>query len=77
MADYMRRPEMMEGGPFHCYNCGRKLAVKVRGSALELQFICPRCHAYIFIKMNEPAPFAERHIEGKSDSRPDSPSPKT
>ena len=57
MVNYFRTPEMQEGGPFHCFNCKKKLAVKLKGNML-VQFYCPRCHAFITIKLNEPVPWA-------------------
>ena len=52
MAIYFRTPEMGNGGPFHCFNCGKKLAVKVKGNC-HIQFLCPRCKTFIDIKMKE------------------------
>lgn len=53
MTQYFRTPEMQNGGPFNCQNCGKKLAVKIKGPC-HIQFKCPRCHAFISIKMSEP-----------------------
>ncbi len=54
---YFRTKQMERGGPFHCFNCGKKLTIKVTGTEYELRLKCPRCKTYFFIKCNEKIPF--------------------
>lgn len=54
MSHYFRTPEMQSGGPFRCYNCNKKLAIKMQGNDYVIQLRCPRCKAFITVKMNEP-----------------------
>ena len=54
---YFRTPQMMEGKGFRCYNCGKLLAVKLDGSEYEVEFKCPRCKAFIRVKMREKVPW--------------------
>jgi phage FluMu protein Com len=58
VTNYFRSPEMQNGGPFLCYNCSKKLAVKIKGPC-HIQFKCPRCHAFISIKMSEPVAWGQ------------------
>lgn len=62
MTNYFRTPNMQLGKGFRCYNCGKLLAVKLRGQ-YEVSFRCPRCKAYIFVKMGEKLPWAEETKE--------------
>ena len=62
MAVYFRTAEMEHGGPFHCFNCGKKLATRVRGSC-HIQFLCPRCKAFISIKLKEPINWSKEKDE--------------
>lgn len=62
MGNYFRTPEMMSGKGFRCFNCGKMLAVKLKGQCV-VAFNCPRCKAYIFIKMREAVPWAPRKEE--------------
>lgn len=48
---------MMSGKGFRCPNCNKSLAVKLV-SPSEVAFHCPRCKAYIYIRMREPVPWA-------------------
>ena len=52
MTNYFRTPEMQNGGAFRCYNCNKKLAVKLKGD-FHAQFKCPRCQAFISVHMKE------------------------
>jgi len=68
MVQYFRTPAMQSGtGPFLCHNCGKKLAVKLKGQ-YEVHFACPRCHAYITCRVKEPLPWAKK--ESEPDSKP-------
>ncbi len=60
MTQYFRRPEMVEGKGFRCYNCGKLLAVKMTGDRYSIHFKCPRCHAYVIVRMGEPPPWATK-----------------
>ena len=62
IGNYFRSPEMMSGRGFRCFNCGKLLAVKLKGQC-AVAFSCPRCKAYIFVKMKEPLPWAPRKEE--------------
>jgi phage FluMu protein Com len=69
VANYFRTPEMQTGKGFRCFNCGKLLAVKLRGD-LEVSFRCPRCKAYIFVKMGEKIPWAnEKPKEEKKEEQ--------
>jgi phage FluMu protein Com len=64
MSVYFRTPEMQTGGPFKCFNCGKKLAVKLKGNC-HVQFSCPRCKAFISVHMKEPVNWSkneQQHI---------------
>ncbi|MCL6542087.1 MAG: hypothetical protein K6T87_16140 [Roseiflexus sp.] len=65
-ANYFRTPEMQTGKGFRCFNCGKLLAVKLRGN-FEVSFRCPRCKAYIFIKMGEKIPWVPLTEEQKKE----------
>ncbi len=65
MGNYFRSPEMMSGKGFRCQNCGKLLAVKLKGPCV-VAFNCPRFKAYIFIKMKEAVPWAPRKEEEKT-----------
>jgi len=54
MSSYFRRPEMVNGRGFRCYNCGKTLTLKLDGNDYEIRFKCPRCKAKITVIMNEP-----------------------
>lgn len=58
-ANYFRTPQMQSGKGFRCFNCGKLLAVKLRGQ-YSVSFRCPRCKAYIFVKTSEAIPWAEQ-----------------
>lgn len=68
MPAYFRTPEMEGGGPFHCFNCGKKLAIKIKGNCY-IQFHCPRCKAFISIKMKEPINPSKWGTEGEVESQ--------
>lgn len=55
-STYMRQEEILKGGPFKCYNCGKTLVKKVTGSHYELELMCPRCKAEIKMIVKEPIP---------------------
>jgi DNA-directed RNA polymerase subunit RPC12/RpoP len=57
MTTYFRTPEMQNGGPFKCFNCGKTLAIKLGGDKLSAEFKCKRCKAYILIKVGEEIPW--------------------
>lgn len=57
MSVYYRTPKMVEGTPFKCFNCNKTLAIRVQGSAYELDMVCPRCKTEIKIKCHEIVPF--------------------
>jgi len=57
---YFRNSAMMAGGPFRCYNCNRLLMVKLTGDQYKVELKCPRCKAYIIIKMRESVPWAKK-----------------
>lgn len=59
MTQYFRTKEMIEGTGFRCYNCGKKLLEKIEGS-YKVYLKCPRCHAEIIIKMNEPVEWSNK-----------------
>jgi len=55
---------MVQGGPFRCYNCGKKMITKIMGTVYELTLECPRCKTEIVtspgevkITCKEPIPF--------------------
>lgn len=54
MGSYFRRPEMVNGKGFRCYNCGKLLTIKLQGSDYVVVLRCPRCKAKIKVEMNEP-----------------------
>lgn len=54
MGSYFRSPEMHSGEGFRCYNCGKKLAIKISGSNYFVMLHCPKCKALISIRMKEP-----------------------
>jgi phage FluMu protein Com len=66
MTNYFRTPQMQSGKGFRCFNCGKLLAVKLRGE-YEVSFRCPRCKAYLFVKMGEKIPWAETKQEVKDE----------
>jgi phage FluMu protein Com len=47
---------MQSGRGFRCFNCGKLLAVKLRGK-FSVAFRCPRCKSYLFLKTGEPIPW--------------------
>jgi len=55
VGSYFRNPNIFVGGPFRCYNCNKLLLTKLSGDQYKIELKCPRCKAYIIIKMNEPA----------------------
>lgn len=69
MGNYFRRPEMMEGRGFRCYNCGKMLALKVEGSNYEIKLLCPRCKARIKLEMREPLGWKKKP-ENKDEVKP-------
>ena len=63
-GNYFRTPEMQTGKGFKCQNCNKSLAVKVVGPC-EIHFHCPRCKAYITVKMREPVPWVPKKENGE------------
>lgn len=57
MGTYFRTSEMVTGGPFRCYNCGKSLISKVEGEGYRLKLFCPRCKASIIVDMREKLPY--------------------
>lgn len=57
MGKYFRTPEMTNGGPFRCFNCGRFLFA-IRGTDYELEVKCSRCHTTITLRCTQPIPRA-------------------
>lgn len=58
MVSYFRTPEMQNGRGFRCPNCGKLLAVMLRGS-LVVEFSCGRCKAHITCQMKEPVEWGQ------------------
>jgi len=59
LGTYFRTNEIVKGGPFRCYNCGKILISEVKGDGYELDLFCPRCKASIQIKMRERLPYGK------------------
>ena len=62
MPQYYRTAAMQEGGLFKCFNCDKTLAIKLKGNCF-VQFFCPRCHAFITVKMREPVNWSKEIVE--------------
>ena len=58
MSTYMRTPEMMSGGPFKCFNCGKLMIRKVMGGPFKIQLECRGCKSVVTLEMKQAAPWA-------------------
>lgn len=59
MGSYYRDPRMFIGSAFICFNCNKKLAVKMGGSDFHIELSCPRCKTFYFIECKESIPFVQ------------------
>jgi len=67
LGTYFRTNEMVSGGPFRCYNCGKILISKVKGEGYEIDLFCPRCKATIIVKMREKLPYNKTKDQERED----------
>ena len=63
---YYRKPEMVTGGEFRCYNCGKFLIKKLSGTVYEITLTCPRCKAHIVVTCKEPIPVVAEELRSAS-----------
>ncbi len=66
-SNYFRTPQMQTGKGFRCPNCNKSLAVKVKAPT-EIAFHCSRCKSYIYLKMQEPAPWTNPALKQSNDA---------
>lgn len=61
--------EIQQGGPFHCFVCGKLLAIKVDGNIFTLEMTCHRCKTFYHIHCKNPLKFKQA-LEEKKESAP-------